>query len=356
MAHDVHDRLLVIDTHVDIPWPSGPDFTADGPRCVDLPKVRRGGVGAVCFAAYIPQGKRDAAGNDEARSRARAMLDTIAAMGGAAGVVLATDVAAIEAAHRAGNFAVIPAVENGTALGGDLAMLDDFAARGVRYMTLTHNGHNALADAAIPRTDLGDGPTEHGGLSALGRAAIAQMNRLGIMIDVSHAAKSTMMQAVSLSCTPIIATHSCARALCDHPRNLDDEQLAALRDTGGLIQITMVSAFLKRGAKPSDIGVAAIADHVDYVAGRIGVDHVGIGTDFDGGGGVAGYMHAGQTPAMTAELVRRGYNEAALGKIWGGNFLRALREAETARGSLAGGVPAPKRAAGTLGSAAPGPL
>ncbi|MEE3500747.1 dipeptidase [Acidiphilium acidophilum] len=331
MAHEVHDRLLVIDSHVDIPWPNGPAFTADGPRCVDLPKVRRGGVGAVCFAAYIPQGRRDEAGNAEARGRALAMLDTIVAMGGADGAVVASSADAIEAAHRAGRFAVIPAVENGTALGGDLALLDEFAARGVRYMTLTHNGHNALADAAIPRADLGDGPTEHGGLSALGRDAIGRMNRLGILIDVSHAAKSTMMQAVALSRTPIVATHSCARALCDHPRNLDDEQLDAMRDAGGLVQITMVSAFLRRGAKPSEVNVGTIADHVDYVAGRIGIDHVGIGTDFDGGGGVAGYMHAGQTPGLTAELASRGYDETALGKIWGGNFLRVLRVAERER-------------------------
>ncbi|MDD2877825.1 MAG: dipeptidase [Acidiphilium sp.] len=332
MAHDLHDRLLVIDTHVDIPWPNGPDFTEIGPRCVDLPKVKRGGVGAVCFAAYVPQGRRDAVGNDEARRRALGMLDMIAAMGRAEGAVLADSADAIEAAHRDGNFAVIPAVENGTALGGDLAVLDDFAARGVRYITLTHNGHNALADAAIPRADLGDNAAEHGGLSVLGRQAVARMNELGILIDVSHTAKTSMMQAVAASRTPVLASHSCARALCDHPRNLDDEQLVALRDSGGLIQITMVSAFLKRGAKPSDIGVGAIADHVDYVIERIGVDHVGIGTDFDGGGGVTGYMHAGQTPALTDELIGRGYDEAALAKIWGGNFLRVLRQAEAARG------------------------
>ena len=331
MAEPVHNSLLVIDTHVDIPWPDGPNFLTDGPRCVDLPKLKRGGVGAVCFAAYVPQGPRDAGGNMMARARALGMLDTIAAMGAAEGAMLARNADAIEQAHRAGKIAVIPAVENGTALGGDLAVLDDFAARGVRYMTLTHNGHNALADAAIPRRDLGDSEAEHGGLSALGREAISRMNDLGILVDVSHAAKSTMMQAVDLSRTPIIATHSCARALCDHPRNLDDEQLAILRDAGGVIQITMVSAFLKRGAKPSDIGVSAIADHVDYVSKRIGIDHVGIGTDFDGGGGVDGYMHAGHTPALTAELVSRGYDGMALGKIWGGNFLRALRAAEAAR-------------------------
>jgi membrane dipeptidase len=222
----------------------------------------------------------------------------------------------------------MPAVENGTALGGDLSMLDRFAALGVRYITLTHNGHNALADAAIPLRNLGDVEAEHGGLSPLGRQAVARMNRLGMLVDISHAAKSTMLQAAKLSRTPVLATHSCARALCDHPRNLDDEQLDVLRDTGGVIQITMVSAFLKRGAKPNEVGVSAIADHVDYVARRIGIDHVGIGTDFDGGGGVAGFMHEGEAPALTAELVSRGYDDEALAKIWGGNFLRLLRQAE----------------------------
>lgn len=331
MAHEPHDRLLVIDTHVDIPWPDGPDFLTDGSRCVDLPKVRRGGVGAVCFAAYVPQGRRDPAGNREAQTRALGMLDAIAAMGRAEGVVQARDADDVETAHRAGTFAVVAAVENGSALGGDLAMLDEFAVRGVRYMTLTHNGHNALADAAIPRADLGDAAAEHGGLSALGRAAIGRMNELGILVDISHAAKSSMMQAVEVSRTPIVATHSCARALCDHPRNLDDEQLDALKASGGVIQITMVSAFLKRGAKPSDIGVAAIADHVDYTVRRMGIDHVGIGTDFDGGGGVKGYMDAAHAPALTAELASRGYDEAGLAKIWGGNFLRVLRAAETER-------------------------
>lgn len=331
MTGRAHNPLLVIDTHVDIPWPNGADFLVDGPRCVDLPKLKRGGVGAVCFAAYVPQGKRDAEGDAEAKARALGMLDRIAGMGKADGTVLACDADSIERAHGNGRIAVIPAVENGTAIGGDLAVLDEFAARGVRYMTLTHNGHNALADAAIPRRDLGDAESEHGGLSALGRAAIARMNDLGILADISHAAKPAMVQAASLSRTPVIATHSCARALCDHPRNLDDEQLDILRATGGVIQITMVSTFLRPGAKPSDVGVHTVADHVDYAVRRIGIDHVGIGTDFDGGGGVDGYMNAGQTPALTAELVSRGYDEVALGKIWGGNFLRVLRAAEAAR-------------------------
>jgi membrane dipeptidase len=325
-----HDGLLTIDTHVDIPWPDGPSPFEDGPRCVDLPKLKAGGVAAVCFAAYIPQGPRDAAGNIAATGRAHAMLDDIAAMApkDGTGGKLATSAAAIEAAFAAGKTAIIPAIENGYALGEDLSLLDEFHGRGVRYITLTHNGHNALADAAIPRRDLNDVAVEHNGLSELGRAAIARMNELGILVDISHSAKTTMLQAVEASRTPILATHSCIRALCDHPRNLDDEQLDILAATGGLVQITIVSNFLRPKARAIDLTVADIADHVDYAVRRMGIDHVGIGTDFDGGGGVKGFMNARQTPHLTKELAARGYGPAELAKIWGGNFLRLLRQAE----------------------------
>jgi membrane dipeptidase len=335
MTFDPHDGLLAIDTHVDIPWPEGPSPFTDGPRCVDLPKLKAGRVAAVCFAAYIPQGPRDDAGNLAAAGRVRAMLDAIAAMApkDGSGGVLATTADAIEAAFAAGRPGIIPAIENGYALGPDISSLDEFAARGVRYMTLTHNGHNDLADAAIPRADLNDVEAEHGGLSELGRAAIARMNALGILVDVSHASKSTMLQAAEISRTPVLATHSCMRALCDHPRNLDDEQLDVLKATGGLVQVTIVSGFLKPKARASDLTVADIADHVDYAVRRIGIDHVGIGTDFDGGGGVRGFMNASQAPHLTAELARRGYNREALAQIWGGNFLRLLRQAEALKGA-----------------------
>jgi membrane dipeptidase len=333
---DPHDGLLALDTHVDIPWPDGPSPFEDGPRCVDLPKLRAGRVAAVCFAAYVPQGPRHAAGHEAATRRAREMLAAIAQMAPAdgSGGVLAVTADAVEAAFAAGRVAIIPAIENGYALGPDISPLDGFAASGVRYITLTHNGHNDLADAAIPRRDLHDSPAEHGGLSALGRTAIARMNDLGILVDISHAAKSTMLQAAALSRAPVVATHSCIQALCDHPRNLDDEQLDVLAATGGLVQITIVSNFLRPKARAADLTVADIADHIDYAVRRIGIDHVGIGTDFDGGGGVRGLMNASQAPALTAELVTRGYDRPALQKIWGGNFLRLMRRAEDVRTSF----------------------
>jgi membrane dipeptidase len=333
MISDPHAGLLAIDTHVDIPWPHGPSPFENGPRCVDLPKLRAGRIAAVCFAAYVPQGPRDAAGHEAAAARASAMLDAIESMTrvDGSGGILATTAAAVEAAFAAGKIAIIPVIENGYAIGTDLGLLDGFARRGIRYMTLTHNGHNEIADAAIPRRDLNDVDAEHGGLSAFGRAAIARMNQLGILVDVSHAAKSTMMQAAECSATPVLATHSCMRALCDHPRNLDDEQLDMLKATGGLAQITIVSGFLRPKARAADLTVADIADHVDYAVNRMGIDHVGIGTDFDGGGGVHGFMNAAQAPHLTAELAKRGYDRASLQKIWGGNFLRLLRQAEAIR-------------------------
>lgn len=321
---------LRLDSHVDIPWPSRGDFLSESARCVDLPKLLRGGVNAVCFAAYVPQERRDAEGHQRAAARSLAMLDEIRAMGTVAGTALACSTHEIRATVQSGKIAVIPAVENGTGVGGDPALLDAYAALGVRYMTLTHNGHNDLADSAIPRRDLGDASSEHGGLSALGRAVIKRMNRLGILVDVSHASKPSMMQAVALSAAPIVATHSCARALCQHPRNLDDEQLLALRDHGGVVQVTMVSAFLRAGARTADIGVEVLVDHIDYIINLIGIDHVGIGTDFDGGGMLRGCSNAAEAPAITAELVRRGYGEDAIEKIWGGNFLRALAASEPA--------------------------
>jgi membrane dipeptidase len=331
-SRQLHDALLTIDSHIDIPWPPGPSPFDDGPRRVDLPKMRRGGIGAGCFAAYIPQGRRDAAGYQSAFDRAIAMLRAIHAMGqpteaGIPGRV-ATTVAEIEAARLAGGPAIIPAVENGHAIGETLDHLDAFRAMGARYMTLTHNGHNALADSSVPRKDLGDEPELHGGLSDFGRAAIERMNRLGMMVDISHVSKPAMLQAIETSRTPVIATHSSVRALCDHPRNLDDAQLDALAASGGVVQITLVSFFLKAGKKETEVTIGDFADHIDHAVQRMGIAHVGIGSDFDGGGGVVGWRDAGESANVTAELMRRGYDQPAIAALWGGNFLRLLRLAE----------------------------
>ncbi len=165
-------------------------------------------------------------------------------------------------------------------------------------------------------------------MSALGRQAVAELNRLGMLVDVAHAARDTMLQAASASRSPVVSTHSCIRALCDHPRNLDDEQLDALRDVGGVVQITAVSAFLKKDAKPENTTVADFADHIDYAVRRIGIAHVGISSDFDGGGWFNGWNDVSESPNITAELMRRGYGKHEIALLWGGNFLRVLRRAE----------------------------
>jgi membrane dipeptidase len=328
---DPHSGLLLLDSHVDIPWPPGPSGLVDGPRCVDLPKMRQGGVAATCFVAYIPQGPRTPEAHEAATARAHAMLDDIAAMATPGGGRLTPLVDEIEAAYAARVPAIVPVIENGHAVGTDLNNLNAFAAKGVRYITLTHNGHNAIADAAIPLGNLGDPPSLYGGLSDFGQDVVARMNDLGILVDISHTAKTTMLQAVERSRVPVVASHSCVRTLCDHKRNLDDEQLDALGASGGVIQITIVSSFLRAKARTNDASVADIADHVDYVVKRLGINHVGIGTDFDGGGEVRDFRTIAQARNLTTELMRRGYGHEELAKIWGGNFLRVLRQAEAAR-------------------------
>ena len=327
----IHRTIVTVDTHIDIPWPTGPDPFQDGPRRVDLPKMLRGGLSAGCFAAYVPQVGRTPASEDAAYGRAVAMLQQVNHMGRAASAIavrVANRADAIVAAKRDNVLAIVPCVENGFAVGADLSRIAAFRRLGAIYMTLTHNGHNALADSCNPRRDLGDRETEHGGLSVLGRAAVAAMNRVGMLVDVAHTSRDTMVQAAEASRAPIVSTHSCISALCDHSRNMTDWQLDVIRDVRGVIQITAVAAFLKPSAKPEEVTVADFADHIEYAVKRIGIDHVGISSDFDGGGGFSDWHDASQSPNITIELLRRGFDRGALEKLWGGNFLRVMRVAE----------------------------
>jgi membrane dipeptidase len=326
----IHRDIVTLDTHIDIPWPTGPDPFHDGARRVDIPKMLKGGLSAACFVAYVPQIARTPATEDAAFQRATAMLRQIGGMAEASPVPLrvATTADAIAAAKRDGVPAIVPCVENGFAVGADIARIAAFRAQGAVYMTLTHNGHNALADSCNPRRDLGDREAEHGGLSVLGRAAVAAMNRAGMLVDVAHTSRDTMVQAAEASRSPVVSTHSCVSAICDHSRNMTDWQLDVIRDVGGVIQVTAVAGFLKANAKPNEVTVADFADHIDHAVRRIGIDHVGISSDFDGGGGFSGWHDASQSPNVTIELVRRGYDKGALEKLWGGNFLRVMRVAE----------------------------
>lgn len=330
-AAALHRATLTLDSHIDIPWPNGADPFTETQRHVDLPKMRAGGLAAGCFVAFVPQGHLTPADTEAATRRAFAMLDEIHAMGASRNGI-ATRVCAtadeVEQAHAQGAISIVPVVENGHAIGRDLALLARLRALGVAYITMTHNGHNDLADSAIPRRDLGDDATKHNGLSGLGREAVAEMNRLGILVDVSHISRQAMLQAVMLSRAPVVASHSCAATLCDHPRNLDDTQLDALRDSGGVVQITAMPPFLRARGRSDTVGVGEFVDHVDYVVGRIGLAHCGISSDFDGGGAITGWRHAGESGNITAELVRRGYGHSQIAALWGGNFLRVMRQAQ----------------------------
>ena len=328
----LHASLLTLDSHIDIPWPDTPDPFTDTKRRVDIGKMVAGGLRAGCFAAYVPQGPRTPEGWAAATARALGMLAMIRDMAGERNglrATLATGTAAIRAAAAEPGAIVAPAVENGHALGEDTGVLQQFRDLGACYMTLTHNGHNLLADSSNPRKDLDDAPTLHGGLSALGREAIGRMNRLGMLVDVSHASKPAMLAAAAVSATPVIATHSCIHALCPVPRNLDDEQLDALRATGGVVQITAVASFLKPQGRADAVGVSDYMDHLDYAVRRCGIEHVGISSDFDGGGTLVGWRDASESANLTAELVRRGYDASEIAALWGGNFLRLLARAET---------------------------
>ena len=325
----LHRSLLTIDTHIDIPFPEGPSFFEETRRNVDLPKMKRGHMAAGCFAAYVAQGARTPEANAAAVVRATAMLKAIREMGATnQGARVATTADEIEQAHRDGVTIIVPCVENGHALGGHVENLRAFKDLGAIYMTLTHFGHNALGDSSNPRAELGDPQEEHGGLSELGRQVVVEMNRLGMLVDIAHTSKKTMMQAAKLSRTPVLSTHSCIKALCDNARNLDDEQLDLLAAVGGVVQITAVPGFLKTGGKIETVTVADYCDHVDYAVKRIGIDHVGLSSDFDGGGGFTGWRDASESHNLTAELARRGYGPSQIAALWGGNFLRLLRIAE----------------------------
>jgi len=374
-AREVHARAITIDTHVDIPGnfatPEA-DPGVRGERRVDLPKMREGGLDAVFWAVYVGQGERTperyAAAKDQALNKFAALRrvpDMYPDL-----IELAYAPADVERIHAAGKLVECIGIENGYVIGQDLGLVQQYYDLGARYITLTHNGHNDICDSANPNARLGDEETEHGGVSAFGEQVIAEMNRLGIMVDVSHTSKACMMDAARLSRAPIIASHSSARALADVSRNMDDEQLLALAANGGVIQIAAVGEFVKADPPEKVAAVTALReemgltgyegrrslteeqraeyrqrmaelderwpgptlqdliDHVDYVVRLIGVDHVGLGSDFDGGGGVVGWNDASESLNVTTELVRRGYSDDEIVKIWGGNLLRVWREVE----------------------------
>jgi membrane dipeptidase len=286
----------------------------------------------------------------------------------------------VDAIHRSGRLVAAIGIENGYSIGRDLGLLQRYHQRCARYFGLVHNGHNDLADSASPNTGLGDAPEEHGGLSALGETVVGELNRLGIMVDVSHSSKKSMLHAVRVSRAPVIASHSGVAAINPHPRNLDDEQLRALAANGGVVQAVALDGFVKITPAEKTAAIAALreafgikaiselgalgpekraeydarlddinrkwprasvgdfVDHIDHVVRLIGIDHAGISSDFDGGGGIDGWNHSSETFNVTLELVRRGYTEAEIAKIWGGNLLRVWRRVERVADAIRSGT------------------
>jgi len=377
-ARAIHDRVLTIDTHDDIPLDfatAATDPGVRGERQVDLPKMEEGGLDAGFFVVYVGQTERTPENEAQAKADANTKFEAIRRMAEQMypdRIAIAYTADDFERIAASGRSIAAIGIENGYVIGRDLSLMQTYYDLGARYFGLVHNGHNDIADSANPRPNLGDAPAEHGGLSAFGAEVVAEANRLGMMLDVSHASRAAMLDTVRLSRAPVIASHSSVRTLADNPRNLDDEQLLALRDNGGVMHTVALGAFVSSAAAArgdairalrADVGlprfgpadptglddaaraeydrriaeidgrwpaadVATFVDHIDYAVELIGLDHVGISSDFDGGGGVVGWNHAGETFNVTLELVRRGYTEAEIAQLWGGNLLRVLREVE----------------------------
>jgi membrane dipeptidase len=393
-ARDIHERVITIDTHVDFSpanFTAARNYTQRLDTQLNLPNMFEGGLDAVFFSVYVRQTREaqdpDAftpAGYARAYQAAIEKFDAIHRLTERFApdkIELALSAADVRRIHAAGKKVALIGVENGYSIGEDIGRVKEFYDRGARYLSLSHNGHSQLSDSHTGERE----GWKWNGLSPLGKKVIAEMNRVGLMIDVSHPSKASMMQSLALSRAPVIASHSGVRALCEVSRNLDDEQLLALKQNGGVIQVFAYRIFIKTQKPDSPERAAALAalrkevglpepaagqrepgrnalaklppaqraayhknladidqrfpgdpsatvkdfvDHIDYAVKLIGIDHVGIASDFEGGGGVTGWDDAGETFNVTLELVRRGYTEEQIGKLWGGNLLRVMDEVQ----------------------------
>jgi len=385
LAKKIHENVLTIDTHIDIEVTFfTPEFFqgSQHEKLVSFSGMEEGGLDGAVFAVFSPPGPRTSEGYEEAYKIALEKFEMIhrmveKEMPGKLGIAYHSE--EVQGVNDQGKKIVIIGVENGFAIGENLDNVEKFYDLGARYITLCHFGHNQICDSSMPGNDP---PSEHNGVSEFGKKVIAEMNRLGIMVDVSHVSKKSMLDAAKLSKTPIIASHSSCRALCDVPRNLDDEQLLALRENGGVINMVGIAPYTKEDRPekqeainslrkelgfPLDFGlfvqalkdaspeklalyesrlgiisakyplasVKDFVDHIDHAVRLIGVDYVGISSDFyKSSMCLEGWENADQVFNVTLELVRRGYTEEEIGKMWSGNLLRVWREAETFAASL----------------------
>ena len=318
---DVHQRVLTLDTHCDTPmfFPENVDFGSRDPKLlVDLHKMTEGHQDATIMVAYLPQTMPLA---DHPKQYTDQIFDKIEAIVAKHSpyISIARTPDDLWMHKHQGKKSIMLGIENGHALEGSLDNLRHFAQRGIVYMTLCHNGDNDICDSAR-------GEHTHNGVSAFGREVIKEMNRLGIMVDLSHAGEKSFYDALELSKTPIVCSHSSCRALCDHPRNLTDDQMRALAQKGGVMQVTLYHGFLVKD------GEATLDDamrHLDHAIEVMGIDHVGLGTDFDGDGGIRGLASSAELLNYTRELLKRKYSEADIQKLWGGNFLRVMKKVQS---------------------------
>jgi membrane dipeptidase len=373
-AAALHRTMVTIDTHDDTPLAivrKGIDVgmrhdPAQDEVKVDFPRMKEGGLDAAFFIAWIPQGPRTAEGNRKADSAVTAIIDTIHAVvarntGAAALALTSADAARIKAE---GKSAVYIGVENGYAIGDSLALIKKFYRLGARYMTLCHTKNDDICDSSSdPDT------VRSNGLSAFGKSVVGAMNDIGMIVDVSHISDKSFYDVIAVSKTPVVATHSNARAVCPHDRNMTDDMITTLAKHGGVIQVSFVSEFVKlpvgNPGRDSAMNVlrqkyahfdhpdsaqqramrrerrelerrfpqvlptvADLVGHIDHIVKIAGIDHVGIGSDFDGGGEILGCSDVSMMKNITAELLTRGYSHEDCAKIWGGNFLRVFRQVE----------------------------
>ena len=388
-AQEIHDRVLVLDTHVDINvsnFTNDNNYTEDLGNQVNLPTMKAGGLDVAWFIVYTGQGPLTAEGYKKAYENAISKFDAIHRLTKEIApdkIGLAVNSSEARELHRIGKKVAMIGVENAYPLGLDISRVKEFYDRGARYMSLSHNGHSQFCDS---NTGEKDSLWIDNGVSNLGKQVIEEMNKLGMMIDISHPSKQSIKDMISLSKAPIIASHSSARALCNHSRNLDDEQLEWMKSNGGVVQTVAFSSYVstekhsahaaalsekvtalakERGLEmkswdeirkleaterdrymntyramseeaasmmsdedPKPVDVADYVDHIDYLVKKMGLDHVGISSDFDGGGGIYGWNDASETLNVTAELVKRGYTEAQIAQLWSGNLLRVLDRVE----------------------------
>jgi membrane dipeptidase len=370
----VHDKVLTVDTHTDTPMRlSRGEYDmgiVHNPRDrggkIDFPRMKQGGLDAVFFAVFVGQGPRTPEDNEKAKQSALKVFDvvhqTIKKYPQMVELALTADDA--YKIEKKGKRAIYIGIENGYPVGKDISLIKKYYDLGARYITLCHNGNNDICDSAND-----DNGPEHNGLSDFGKKVVQEMNRLGMVIDVSHMSDKSFYDVLEVSKAPVMASHSCARALCDHERNLTDDMIKKLAEKGGVVQVCMVSSFVKKPPpnperdkefkvlrdkwKKADqltkkeqeelrnewrrlrkkypgvhATVADLVNHIDHIVKVAGIDYVGIGSDFDGGGGLKDCFDVSELGNITLELVKRGYTEEQIRKIWGGNFMRVFKKVE----------------------------